>query len=431
MVSSWWSRTPKLLVFAGLLAGAFAVFGSRPVATANLASNDFYPGPCTAAPKDVAIHFFGGTSGCTDTNGKACQPGEVIQFTASSPDYNFAVCDQFTWTFGNGDVLTTLWPTVTRIFTGNTTRTVRLSVANTFATGGVNGGTLAVPPSSATTCTADANTLCFVGGRYLVRLDAADVPSRSNKTAVGEANVQVADTGSGGTGYFTLSGLTGSTANPEVVVKVLAVPTSFVPAGAPPVWVFFGGLTDLEYFISVLDTTTGLVKQYHKFPSTVQGGFDTGGGQSPTPDVTGAVCPAIPTTTTSTEAPSTCTAGTNTLCLVGGRYKVTLTATDRNTGTSTTGQTAPGQTIPKNDLFGFFSVPGLTSNPTNVEAFVKIVNARAVFGHDWVFFGTLTNFELNVTVTDTVTGQKKSYFRAGGNDPHSACGAADTSAFPF
>src|SRR5579859_4358435 len=111
MLSSWWSRTPKLLVLAGLLAGAFAVFGSRVNPTAVIGPTDtFYPGPCTSAPKDIVVHCIGGTSGCTDTNGKACQPGEVIQFTASSPDYTFAVCDQFTWTFGDGTSQTTLCP---------------------------------------------------------------------------------------------------------------------------------------------------------------------------------------------------------------------------------------------------------------------------------------------------------------------------------
>jgi hypothetical protein len=426
MLSSWWSRTPKLLVFAGLLAIAFAVTASNPIAvTANIGSNDFYPGPCTSAPKDVVISYFGAVSGCTNTNGIACQPGEVITFEAKSSTYNFAVCDQFTWNFGDGTTATTLWPSITRQFTGSNARTVRLSVANSFASAGVSGGTVAVPPSVTTSCVANANTLCFVNGRYMVTLDAADVPARSNKTATGEANVQTSDTG-----YFTLSGLTGSTANPEVVVKVLEVPASFVPAGYPPSWVFFGGLTDLEYFVNVLDTTTGKVRQYHKFPGTVQNGFDTGTGQQPTIETAPAqICPQTPTVTTSTVAPGACVAGANALCLLGNRFKVELLATNRNPGADA-GKQAPGVTLPKNDLFGFFSIPGLTGNPNNLEAFVKILDARALGGKFWVFFGTLTNFELDLSITDTTTGQKRTYKRSGtGNS--SACGAADTAAFPF
>lgn len=428
MLSSWWSRTPKVLVFAGLLAIAFAVSASRPASvTANLAaaSNDFYPGPCSSAPKDVVIHYRGATSGCTDTNGKACQVGEVIEFTATSATYNFAVCDQFTWTFGDGTTATTLWPTFSRQFTGNNTRTVRLSVANSFASNGVSGGTVSVAPAAATSCVANANTLCFVNGRYMVTLDAADVPTRSNKTAVGEANMQTSDTG-----YFTLSGLTGSTSNPEVVVKVLEVPPSFVPAGYPPSWVFFGGLTDLEYFVNVVDTTTGKVRQYHKFPGTVQNGFDTGTGQQPQVETApGQICPQTPTVTPSTVNPGACVAGTNALCLLNGKFKVELLATNRNAGADF-GKQAPGVTLPKNDLFGFFSIPGLTNNPNNLEAFVKILDARALGGKYWVFFGTLTNFELDFSVTDMTTGQKKTYKRSG-TSPNNACGAADTAAFPF
>ena len=426
MLSSWWSRTPKFLVFAGLLAAAFAVSASRPLSVAaNLAaaSNDFYPGPCTSAPKDVVIHYRGGTSGCTDTNGKACTPGEVIEFTASSPTYNFAVCDQFTWSFGDGTSATTLWPSITRQFTGSNARTVRLSVANSFASTGVGGGTVAVPPAAATSCVANANTLCFVNGRYIVTLDAADVPSRSNKTAVGEANVQTPDTG-----YFTLSGLTGSTSNPEVVVKVLEVPASFVPAGYPPSWVFFGGLTDLEYFVNVVDTTTGNVRQYHKFPGTVQNGFDTGGGQQPTVETAAnQICPQTPSVTTSTVTPGACVAGSNALCLVGGRFKVEVTATNQNPGADQ-GKTAPGVAVPKNDIFGFFSLPGLTGNANNLEAFIKILDARALGGKFWVFYGTLTNFQLDIKVTDMTTGQVKTY-RRNGTSPTNACGAADTAAF--
>lgn len=429
MFSSWWSRTPKVLVFAGLLAAAFAVFASRPAPTtaSAAASTDFYPGPCSKAPTDVVIHYRGGTSGCTDTNRKACQPGEVIEFTATSASYNFAVCDTFTWNFGDGTTATTLWPSVTRQFTGNSSRTVRLSVSNSFAPAGVIAGTVEVPPAATSSCTANANTLCFVNGRYMVTLDASDT-GRSNKTAIGEANVQT-----GNTGYFTLSGLTQSTQNPEVVVKVLDV-SSFLPQLNPPSWVFYGGLTDLEYFVNVLDTTTGLVRQYHKFPGTVQNGFDTGSGQEPKGaiDVGGqnAICPAIPKQiTTASEAPSTCTASSSQLCLLGGRFKVTLQATNRNPGADN-GKQAAGVTVPKNDLFGFFSIPGLTGDATNLEAFVKVVDATSFTGKYWLFFGTLTNFELNITVTDTKTGQKKTYVR-GGTSPDNSCGAADTSAFPF
>src|SRR6185369_11694006 len=168
-----------------------------------------------------------------------------------------------------------------------------------------------------------------------------------------------------------------------------------------------------------------------KYPGTVQNGFDTGDGQRPAAETApGQVCPLTPQFTTSSEAPGPCSAGPNQLCLLGNRFKVTLNATNRNAG-GDNGKQAPGVAVPKNDLFGFFSIPGLTGNPNNLEAFIKMLDARALNGRFWLFFGTLTNFELSISITDTTTGQKKTYSRPGGVGADSACGAADTAAFPF
>ena len=60
-----------------------------------------------------------------------------------------------------------------------------------------------------------------------------------------------------------------------------------------------------------------------------------------------------------------------------------------------------------------------------------MLDARTLNDKFWVFFGTLTNFELSIRVTDDTTGQKKTYFRPGGVGANSARGAADAAAFPF
>ena len=420
MVRSIWSRTPKLLVMSGLLAVAFASFAARPAAVvANAAADEpYYPGPCTNGPTTgITITFRGANSGCTQSNGIACQPGEVIQFTANPPAGRaFQVCDTFTWVFGDdpSHPVTTLWNTITRQFTGNTARTVRLNVSNSFSTTGVNAATVNVPPNTATSCAAGSNVLCFVNNRYRVTLDASDT-TRSGKTGIGEANTETPDTG-----FFTLSSLTSSTQNPEVVVKVLEI-----APGSP--WVFFGGMTDLEYFVNVLDTQTGKLRQYHKFPGTVQGGFDTGSGQLPTPDTSPSApgaCPQTPAVVNSTTTPSTCVPGTNTMCLVGNRFKVEVTAKDPRTNNTGTGQV---RMRTGNDVFGYFSVPALTGNPNNQELFLKILDARGLNGKFWIFFGTLSDFEFTIRVTDTTSGQVRTYTRPG----TTACGAADTSALPF
>ena len=66
--------------------------------------------------------------------------------------------------------------------------------------------------------------------------------------------------------------LTGDVTNPEVFVKIL----DGTPINGHH-WIFYAGLTDLEYTITVFDTTTGEVKRYTKPAESSCGGFDTNG----------------------------------------------------------------------------------------------------------------------------------------------------------
>jgi PKD repeat protein len=102
------------------------------------------------------------------------------------------------------------------------------------------------------------------------------------------------------------------------------------------------------------------------------------------------------------------------------RFSVKLTATDQRTG-----RTGPGQAIPQSDLFGFFSLPALTSNPGNPEVFVKILDGTSINGEFWVFYGHLTDLVYDLTVTEVATGIAKTYHKDAGNSP----GGFDTSGF--
>ena len=46
-------------------------------------------------------------------------------------------------------------------------------------------------------------------------------------------------------------------------------------------WVFYGGLTDFEYTLTVKDTLNGTTKSYSKAGGTSNGGFDVGAGVTP------------------------------------------------------------------------------------------------------------------------------------------------------
>lgn len=108
------------------------------------------------------------------------------------------------------------------------------------------------------------------------------------------------------------------------------------------------------------------------------------------------------------------------LCLGGARFDLSLRATDPRTGTE-----AEGLPLAENDLFGFFSLPGLTGNASNPEVFVKMLDGTGINGRQWVFYGGLTDFAYDLEVYDRESGATKRYEKPG----FEFCGGADTSAF--
>jgi photosystem II stability/assembly factor-like uncharacterized protein len=111
----------------------------------------------------------------------------------------------------------------------------------------------------------------------------------------------------------------------------------------------------------------------------------------------------------------TCSSGGSTLCLSSQRFGVTVVWRDPRNNVGS------GQGIPVTDnagAFWFFSA-------NNVEVAVKVVDGRAFNGKFWVFYGALSNVEYTITVTDTLTGDVKTYFNPEGQ----LSSVADTSAF--
>jgi photosystem II stability/assembly factor-like uncharacterized protein len=102
-------------------------------------------------------------------------------------------------------------------------------------------------------------------------------------------------------------------------------------------------------------------------------------------------------------------------------FSVTLSAINPHTG-----QTASGVATSVNDLWGWFSIPAITSNLNNPEVFVKMLDGTAINGTYWFFYGGLTDLEYTLTVTDSTTGATKTYTKPAGSE----CGGSDTAAFP-
>jgi hypothetical protein len=61
----------------------------------------------------------------------------------------------------------------------------------------------------------------------------------------------------------------------------------------------------------------------------------------------------------------------------------------------------------------------------NLELAVKVVDGTAVNGHNWFFYGALSDVAYTLTVTDTVSGVSKTYRNPQGQ----LCGSGDTATF--
>ena len=271
-------------------------------------------------------------------------------------------------------------------------------------------------------CVAGATILCLNANRFKVEVSWS-VPDQGTSGA-GQAMPLTGDTG-----YFWFF----SSANIELVIKVLdarGVNGHF--------WVFYGALSDVAYTIRVTDTQTGAVQQYENAYHNLASFADTSAFAA---EIVGpqaerlerqplsaaeienlsttelyAMYGALTQTKASAAAVAPCTAGSETLCLNGGRFQVTVEWSAPSQGKSGHGMahSITGDT----GYLWFFT-------DTNVELVIKVLDARGVNGHYWVFYGALSNVQYTITVKDTGTGATQIYENP---DGHQASNA-DTKAF--
>jgi subtilisin family serine protease len=107
-----------------------------------------------------------------------------------------------------------------------------------------------------------------------------------------------------------------------------------------------------------------------------------------------------------------CKSGPNVLCLLKNRFRVEVAWRNQFDGSS-----GPGKALPQSEVSGFFSF----GDPSNLELLVKMLDFGGVIK---LFYGELTNLGFTLTVTDTRTGETKTYRNTTGD-----CGAIDQDAF--
>lgn len=111
-----------------------------------------------------------------------------------------------------------------------------------------------------------------------------------------------------------------------------------------------------------------------------------------------------------------CVPDEETLCLQDGRFEIVGTWTDFD------GNTGPFHFIPASDATGF----AWFFSEENYELLFKILDACGFNGHYWVFYAATTNVEFEIEVTDTQSGEVKTYTNVLGSTP---LAVTDTTAF--
>ena len=280
-------------------------------------------------------------------------------------------------------------------------------------------------------CRSGGKYLCLRDGRFELRADWTN-PDRAGDFGVGTAvPVDISDE----SGLFWFF----SPANIELVTKVLD--------GSRlngHYWMFFGALSDVEYWLTLRDTAVGgSQRTYHNPPKEICGQSDTRAfpgdlaalmGLSSSAEessIPGALDPvpmaAVPLELSGvadgSDSGGSCESSDERLCLLKDRFSVEVSFIDPNVsdpeadpeGTATV---APSLGTANTGFFWFF-------NQENIELAVKVLDGRGINGRFWLLYGALSDVEYEIVVTDTVTGESKTYR----NEAGSICGEVDTGAF--
>ena len=207
-------------------------------------------------------------------------------------------------------------------------------------------------------------------------------------------------------------------ANIEMVVKVLdgcALNGHY--------WVYAAGLTDVGVTTTVQDLRTGAEKSWMNPRGTLfepiadTSAFATCDSAASARRGSGAVLSGAPpgrvadlyqasltATGEAVGADGACVGGDTALCLQASRFEVRA---NWHVGD----QSGAGMTIPRTadtGMFWFFS-------EDNVELIVKVLDGCALNGHRWVLMGGLTDVVVDVSVTDSETGEARMYRSPGGS----------------
>jgi photosystem II stability/assembly factor-like uncharacterized protein len=232
-------------------------------------------------------------------------------------------------------------------------------------------------------CVPSATALCVTDGRFKLESIWRDFAGRSG---VGHAVPLAADTGA--FWFFDPDNL-------ELFAKEIdgiGYNNAF--------WTFYGALSNVEFTLLATDTATGA--QHGYFNRSTQ--FASRGDIESFPQEVGAVASASSSQPARVvrraraavaRSANACVPSATTLCLAGGRFAASVTWRDfvgrRGVGT-------PIVLTPDTGSFWFFDA-GIH------ELAVKVIDGRGSNNAYWVFYGSLSNVQFDLTIVDTDTGE--------------------------
>ncbi|HVE71598.1 MAG TPA: NF038122 family metalloprotease [Thermoanaerobaculia bacterium] len=278
---------------------------------------------------------------------------------------------------------------------GDSAYTTEASAKTLFATGA---------------CVSSDTTVCLVDGRFRVAIDFLNQfanPPQPGRMLGAKLlpGPQITDTATFGFG---------NAQNIEVVVRI----GDTRPFGLNRFDVYYGGMTDIEYTVTVQDMQTGTTRLYRNAPGNVGAGVDrtsfpSDGSVSPIYAFANASPVARTPIVMTPVTPRTCVPGANKVCLVDGRFEVQIDFLNQFANPPAPGQMLgakllPGSQNPDTAIFGFGSAQA-------IEAVVRLQDVRP-FGVNRfdVYVGGMSDIEYRVTVTDTVTGSQRQYHNPAG-----------------
>ncbi len=151
-------------------------------------------------------------------------------------------------------------------FSAGQSGTFRIRARNGGGDSAYSNEASATTPGGTTSCTPNANTVCLLSNRFRVSIDYINAfanPPQPGKFVGAKlvAGVQNPD--------VATFGISGAQAI-EVVVRI----QDARPFGLNRFDIYYGGLTDLEYTVTVTDTQTGTTRAYTNAPGNVGGAVD-------------------------------------------------------------------------------------------------------------------------------------------------------------